>query len=227
MDCFEVTRTHAGRSLVAFLCLTIVFLAPIKAWTEENPNQPNPRQLFDQARSVSRSGDHEKAIQIYSDILKVMPGNAVVLASRAQEYKRLKKYDLSLQDATAAIAADPKRTAYYVNRSDLYLRMEKYQQAFDDATQAIQSNDKSASAYCNRGAASLQLGNVKAALKDLNRAISIDAKLWNGEPFYYRSRAYEKLGDAKHSLEDKKQSESLGYKPGALYVGNTPPTTSK
>lgn len=224
MRCFEVTRPHARRYLLAFLCLTVIITAPLQAWSEE---KPNVRKLFDQARSLSQSGDHEKAIQIYSDILQLMPGNASILASRAQEYKRLKQYDLSLQDASAAITADPKKPAYYVNRSDLFLRMEKFQQAFDDATQALQMNGKNAAAYCNRGEASLHLGKPKEALKDLNRAISIDAKLWSGEPFYYRSLAYEKLGDEKRALEDKKQSEALGYKPGVLYVGNSPPPAAK
>jgi uncharacterized caspase-like protein len=60
------------------------------------------------ARSLARSGDHEKALATLNDALKADPSLVAARIARAFVYNELKRYDESNADAAEALRLDPK-----------------------------------------------------------------------------------------------------------------------
>jgi len=65
-------------------------------------------QLKQQGNDAFKAGDHEAAINFYTQALELDPTNVALLSNRSLAFKFLKRFDEALQDAEATISIDPK-----------------------------------------------------------------------------------------------------------------------
>lgn len=102
--------------------------------------------------------------------IKKNPQDANEYVTRAQNFFRLKQYEMAIADYTEAIKIEPQYVWAIVNRGRAYQKLENYDQAIADYSEAINlfPND-AALAYKLRGDAYTFLGNNELAAKDLEK----------------------------------------------------------
>lgn len=131
----------------------------------------------------------------------------------SRDEKRLKDYRVTISNAKDYIQRDPSDPTNYLNRCEAYLHLMQPKEALVDANKALALKPKAksnlSSAYRNRGEALLQLKQDKPALDDLNKACSLDPE--NGEAFYFRGMAKEKLGQLPQAIKDYEIAYNLGF----------------
>lgn len=88
--------------------------------------------LKETANEAFKGGRYEDAIQAYSSALGARPDWAVVLANRSLAYLRTELYGLALEDATAAIKADPAYLKGFYRRAAAYFALGKFKPALRD-----------------------------------------------------------------------------------------------
>lgn len=90
-------------------------------------------QKKEQGNDEIKKKNYEKAIEIYSDALKIDPLNkklnSVVYSNRALAYLRKGDLDKGLEDCNKSIELNPKYAKSYLRRAEIRMK----QQQFDDA----------------------------------------------------------------------------------------------
>jgi tetratricopeptide (TPR) repeat protein len=91
----------------------------------------------------------ERAIQDYSQAIRVMPDYADAYSNRGADYNNLGRWDLAIRDLTEAIRLDPKESINFKARSYALAKTGDYKRALADLEHAValNPNDKEAVYY--------------------------------------------------------------------------------
>jgi tetratricopeptide (TPR) repeat protein len=117
-------------------------------------------------------GDYDRAIQDYSQAIKLNSKFAVAYNNRGVAYERKNEYDRAISDYDQAIKLKPSAEAYF-NRGNAQLGKSHYDHAIDDYNQAIRLKPDFAAAFDNRCWARAVVGILKPALADCNEALRL------------------------------------------------------
>jgi tetratricopeptide (TPR) repeat protein len=117
-------------------------------------------------------GEHDRAIQDYSQAIKLFPKFAVAYNNRGVAYDKKGEYDRAIQDYEQSIRLKPSPQAYF-NRGNAQLGASRYATAIDDYNQAIRLQSDFGPAFDNRCWARAVLGLLKQALADCNEALRL------------------------------------------------------
>ena len=119
--------------------------------------QETPRGLIAvfNARGNARldNRDFDRAIDDYSEAIRLDPKFAVGFNNRGLGYQRKNQYDLAIQNYDEAIRLNPQYALAFVNRSNAHRSKARFDLAIADAGQAIGLNPNLASAYFARAIA--------------------------------------------------------------------------
>lgn len=135
--------------------------------------------------------DTERAIQLYSDAIRLAPKDANYYFNRGVAYTHLSKFELALADLNQAIRLNPRDPDYYYRRAALWVEQEDFGKALPDYDRAIALDPKMAMAYSYRGFAHAQKGDDAKALADYNRALQLEpdnADFYDNRAAFYQSR---------------------------------------
>ena len=88
-----------------------------------------------------------------------------------------KKYELAIEEYSAAISCDSKDSLFWRNRAGLYNLTGKSELALADCNEALKLNPDDASAYAARGVAYDNLGNENGALANFKEAKRLNASI--------------------------------------------------
>ncbi len=120
----------------------------IKQQAKETPNEPpNAGKLAVQAFSQYVDGSYDRAIDLYTEALKVDPELGGAYVGRAQVNFKLKRYEQALADQTRAIElkAGPTHELYYM-RAKILMKLDRRNEAISDYVEvsksAITAKDK-------------------------------------------------------------------------------------
>jgi tetratricopeptide (TPR) repeat protein len=121
-------------------------------------------------------------------------------------------FEEGLRDLATAMEIDPNDSLAYLYRGQFYLMSSGTGEpdldlAIADFTTAIRLDFKSWRAYHWRGMMHLGKHDYELAVKDLNDAIGLNPNF--GGTYFYRSQAYEKLGQKENAAADKQKWEQL------------------
>ena len=122
------------------------------------------------AEIAAREGDPERAIQLYSNVMRLQPKYGMAYYKRGNvstdrpAQAALASYDL-------AVALDPGYADAFCNRGTVLERMNRLDEALASYDRAAVLNPGDAFAYCNRGTLLLRLGRPEEALASLDQAI--------------------------------------------------------
>lgn len=121
------------------------------------------------------SGEMEKAISLYSQILDSSPTPAapvlaVVHKHRGMAYFASSDYDSALSDFELSVSYDPKGFRSYYYMGIVYSVLEEYEKALDSFTKSLEINEFQSHARYRRALAYSKLGDYSKALDDINAA---------------------------------------------------------
>ncbi len=100
------------------------------------PTPPDVRGYYEEGLAYQQAGDAENAERAFNRIIALAPDFAPAYVARGGVYLSQRKYDLALEDADAALEADPTHAAAYALRGEALRMMGRPAQAlgaFDEA----------------------------------------------------------------------------------------------
>ena len=114
--------------------------------------------------------DDDKAIQEYSECLRLDPRDVNAYTSRAICYISKGDFDRELDDLSQAILLSPNDPALYTFRGGAYMSKKEYDKAIADCTHAIRLDPNYAPAYMSRASAYLLAGDQASYQADRSKA---------------------------------------------------------
>ncbi|MCO5251031.1 MAG: tetratricopeptide repeat protein [Candidatus Kapabacteria bacterium] len=185
---------------IAFMFFSITILAADK---------------YESANNAMFSGDFQKALELYTEVIKGGKQDAEIYYRRGMAYLYLNQFDKALADFSLVIDKDKKNADAYNNRGLCHSYMGNVDMAFDDFSVAIKLDPKFAQAYINRGSALVSKGEFDQAIDDFDKAVKIDPK--NPELYLQRAGLYYYFGDYAKSVEDYDKTIELGLVNSKIY----------
>ena len=147
------------------------------------PGKAELRALLDQAHEAAKSGENERAVDLFSDVLDADPDNVEAHIGRGRLYLDLADYARAMSDFTVAEDIEEASPEPQVAIGDLYFARKDYRKAIDYFTVALEMSPNHAMAYCRRGISHYYRKNYAEALDDLLRAQRIDNEIANISTF--------------------------------------------
>lgn len=172
-------------------------------------------------KSYWETGDFDKAIAGYTEIIRLDPENAEAYRSRAIAFRERKppNFDRAIADLNEAIRLEPKTAHGYFERGWSYCwRSTQYDKAIADFTEAIRLDPKLTLAYNDRGVAYRNKGDFDKAFADFAEAIRLDPNFdW---PLRHRAKTYQLIGELDKAIAD--YTEIIRLDPENANAYNTP-----
>ena len=128
---------------------------------------------FNRANAYARDGQTRKAIDDYSEVIKIAPHNARAHYARGVLYQSEGLFDWAIQDYTTALKHDVDFIEAYSARGSAFAEKGAKTFALKDLNKAIELSPTDPNSYNNRGYLSLQLGDYDKALEDFDKAIRL------------------------------------------------------
>jgi len=196
-DPTKIAMSKAEKILIFIVILatlsTVIFITVIGM-------RQSPSYRLHKGLSYANKGNMLKAIECYTEAIKLDPNYALAYCNRGLVYHHLGKNEKGVEDCTKAISLEPKNPLLYYKRIKIYEKLEKYEEAIGDYSKIIDLDPNDEWAYYHRGYAYSKLRKYKEALKDYTKAIDLKT---NEKWFYYnRGYAYDALRKYKEAVKD-------------------------
>jgi hypothetical protein len=140
---------------------------------ENNSKQADPKLLFKQATLLHQSGQIVDAINIYQQLIKWFPRDALLLfllgTAEAQRGNTLECLDLF----DRSLAISPNNPDIYYNRGRALYIVKRFDDALLSLDRAIQLRPDNVEAHYNRGMILIDLKQFNDALRSFDRAIQL------------------------------------------------------
>lgn len=114
------------------------------------------------------------------------------------------KWDVSENNLTKAINADPQNPSFYLSRGHVMAAKSAYQNALNDYGQAIALRPKYAEAFLHRAQMNEKLGQLQLAVNDYNQVLSIQSE--NKEALIGRATAFIAMKQHKDAIRDLRKA---------------------
>jgi len=138
------------------------------AGNEKNEKLAEP--FNDRGVAYRLKGDPDRAIQDYSQAIKLNGKFTAAYINRGVAYDRKGDYDHAISDYDQAIKLKPTAEAYF-NRGNAFLGKNQCDHAIDDFNQALKLKPGFGAVFDNRCWARAVVGILKPALADCNEAL--------------------------------------------------------
>ncbi len=172
----------------------------------QNVHQSASAEFFKGLMS-QKEKDYSKAIEHYSNAIKLNPQMVSAYNNRGAAYSDTGAYDCAIEDLSKAIELNPNDAKAYTNRGAAYSERSENDRAIEDLNKAITLNSNNAKAHNNRGLAYLSIGAYDRAIEDLNKAIELDPN--DAEAYNNRGNAYGGTGEIDHAIKDLNKAIEL------------------
>ncbi len=171
----------------------------------EQPEEPHARYLRGLAHE--RLGVLEKAIEDYSECLRLAPDRKDARNNKAVVLARMERFDDAILEFTHLIEMDQDDPLAWRNRGLCYSDLENYQASVSDYNKAIELTPDDPANWFQRGNVFLNKDDFAAAEKDYSEAIRLDPKL--ARAYMNRCVARYHQGQRSQAGEDLKIAQSL------------------
>ncbi|MFC2122097.1 tetratricopeptide repeat protein [Bacteroidota bacterium] len=193
------------------------------------PPQPNKEEAsfyFKQGFDHYEKGEYEKAIEDYSEAIRLYPQDFAAYYNRGLAYSDLEQFERAIEDYDEAIRILPQYAKYYGSRGDAYARLgfldasetgrlRLLLRAIEDYSEAIRLDPQFAEAYYNRGYVRSFLTQLEKAIEDYSEAIRLDPQF--AEAYYERGYAHSLLTQLEKAIEDYSETIRLNPQDAAAY----------
>jgi tetratricopeptide (TPR) repeat protein/TolB-like protein len=162
---------------------------------------------LDRGILLASRDDYDRAIQEFTESLKLNPNYAPAYFNRGLAYLNKGDNDHAIADYNQVVKLNPNNAGAFNNRGNAYLNKGDNDRAIADYNQAIKLDPNYALAYINRGRAYQEEMDYDRAFADFTQAI----KLNPNSAFAYktRGRAYTSGGEFDRAFPDLNQAIRL------------------
>ncbi len=158
------------------------------------------RYLLRRGLNFTQQGNHDAALQAFTEALSHHDQPAVILVERGLVYLQQGAYPDALADFAAAIALDPNHAAAYGHRGLVRYQLNDETGALEDWAVALTLQPSNDNVCYNRGLVLAHQGDYAAALMDFDRALEENPLL--AEAYLHRGKARQQLGDKVGAIKD-------------------------
>jgi len=161
-----------------------------------------------------RPGKPDFAVDIFSTMITIDPGNESAWLNRANAYLQTRQLSLGIADLSHVISVRPSFATVWCNRSTAFLAQRKYERALADFGQTLRLRPSFTRAYCNHGRALIRKGEYDMALDDLNKGLEKDPDLTlcrfaRGDVYFLKTDYQKAVEDYTIGLAVKPNIEAL------------------
>ncbi|MEM7108512.1 MAG: tetratricopeptide repeat protein [Bacteroidota bacterium] len=159
--------------------------------------------------SYFNNGEYQKAIEAYSEYLRMQPRDIKTIYNRGRAYEELEQYDEALEDFRKVIKEDPLNVNAHLSiSSDFYYRLKDYENTIFFSEKVLKLDEKNALAHTLKGKANQKLGQVNEAMSSYNDAISVDKEY--ADAYLSRGSLRIYLKQTSRACGDLQLAKSLG-----------------
>ncbi len=156
-------------------------------------------------------GEYQKAVDAYSEHLKLKPSDETVLYNRGRAYEELGNFDRALEDFTKVLKIDPKNQSALLSYGKHFYREKDYENAAFQFEKAYKINSSSSQVALLYARALHKSGEVEKAMEHYDIAISNDDR--NAEAFMYRGALKYYLKRTTSGCNDIQKARNMEYAP--------------
>lgn len=171
---------------------------------------PQAKYYGAKGQALEWLGDHEGAVAAFSRKLKLMPGDRVGTFKRADNLRKLGRFQEALLDYNKLMESGERETFIFSGRSICRSRLKDYKGGLADADSAIALDRGSEDGWFAKGCAEYHSRTGDFGVASLSQAIKIHPKC--KECWAMRSKAYAAKGESSKSRSDLERAILLGYK---------------
>ena len=178
----------------------LALVMAVIATTQSFGQSRRSRQMLEQANESLAAGLHNRAAELYSNVIEETPDIAEARYRRAVAYSNLGEGQKALDDLSVLLLANPKHAEGLQLRGNILLEKDRPANAIESYSRAMQSGLKTAAVFNGRAAAYAKLQQWDKAIADYGEGI----RLRLDNPVAYRDRgvANASLGRWQDSIED-------------------------
>ncbi|MEL0457256.1 tetratricopeptide repeat protein [Flavobacteriaceae bacterium SZ-1-7] len=168
--------------------------------------QNNPMELYNTGNSNFKSGNFEKAIENYTELMKTVDEKTVqktCYINRGLSYDRLQKYDLAIADFTEAIKLDSTDMASFIDRGLSKMHAGYLEKAKEDYNYVVYKNNNNGmmeAALYWLAQIHYSQGKFEEVIKNCDRYFTINSN--DPELYFIRGTANDMLRNFERSIKD-------------------------
>lgn len=208
-------KLRPGAIAVIVACLALILGALLLVRSHSSPDQV----ALAEGRRYAHTGDLDKALERYSEAIRLNPGQSTALAYRAGVLVERGKYQDAVIDCKAAIEHDPKCLDAYVNLSNAYYFLNDLPSALTATNEALRYSP-------NDTRAMVALGRVYFGQSKDAEAIDVFSKVLRTHPsndvaadaHFQRGLTYRFMGNVDAAISDFNASIPLNPSFSPTYV---------
>ncbi|MBN2798968.1 MAG: tetratricopeptide repeat protein, partial [Deltaproteobacteria bacterium] len=125
------------------------------------------------------SGEMDRSIDLYSDVLDAEPDNTEAHLGRGRVYLDMGDYSRAMSDFTVAEELEPESADPRVGMGDFFFARKEYRKAIEFFDEALQISPDHAMALCRRGISYYYRRDYHAAVADLTKAMKLNPDIPN------------------------------------------------
>ena len=165
------------------------------------------KDLLEKAIKFHNQGKFEKAIKLYSGLLKRNKGNLQLLFQIGTANVQLGNNIAGIKYLEKFLDLNPNNSSALINIGNAYKNLRKYNEAIISYNKAIKFDVNSSDSYSNRGIAQLNLNRIDDAILSFDKAIEIKQDYI--EAYNNRASAYKKINKYDKAISDYEKILSL------------------
>ena len=161
--------------------------------------------------------DYSKAIEHYSNAIKLNPQMAGAYCNRGLAYSNNNEVERAIKDYNKAIEMNPEFAEAYCNRGLAYSNNNEVERAIKDYNKAIEMNPEFAEAYFGRAIVYGEKEEFEPAIDDLNKAIELNPEFAGA--YCNRGLAYSNNNEVERAIKDYNKAIELNPEFTEAYLG--------
>ena len=189
--------------------MSLIFYTTVIAETQ--------KELFDKGVLLFKQGQHQKAIETFSKLIEIAPGNADAYKNRGVSYMKQEKFDLAIEDFEKAKELFPELKGLYSNLGVAWYCKKKITKAIENYSIELNLKPDQYYLFFNRALCYAEIKQNEKALEDVSRALELKpdfnlARCFKGDILMRLKRgeqAKEAYEEAASSLHAQKKIEQL------------------
>lgn len=157
-----------------------------------------------------QNGEYQKAIEAYTEYLRLEPTHLKSLYNRGRAYEELGEFEKALADFNKVLKEDPQNVNALLSiTADYYYRQQDYENTIFYAEKVLKY-DENAMAHTLMGKGHQKLGELNEAMNAYNAAISVNKEY--ADAYISRGSLRIYLKQRSKACNDFKIAQSLGAK---------------
>ena len=174
----------------------------------------NAKKLYKSGKEMSKIGNYDRAIELYSEAINISPKYTKAIEERALSYEATSNFEKAAEDYETLSEIELKKSIYFFKAGSLYHKVEKYKKAIPLLKAASELEPNNIRCYYLKSQCNLALKNYPEALKDINSLLAINQSADN---YFQRGLIYLEMNNYTDAKKDLKQSITLGNKDVAAF----------